>query len=257
MWVRDEWSASESAVRKAAAEAGDESPIVFVFLPRHESDRIRDALASSRRRRGDPSPAGPADRRGPGRAAGDGIAPRPRRGRASSPCSATSSPALASSREAAPSSPPRRRCATRVETAANRSLIRLFPKFAQGDNPNWGKVITKARDGAPDALDRRRPPRRADHAPRMQGSAGRDQPGGHQGQRPPEAVRRAAVRLAEGRRERGRPRPARGREHPRRPGREGSRRPEGAPADPDRQGHALQGGCAAERRRSASPCAGS
>jgi hypothetical protein len=39
-----------------------------------------------------------------------------------------------------------------IETAANRSLIRLFPKFAQGDNSNWGKVITKARDGAPDAL---------------------------------------------------------------------------------------------------------
>jgi hypothetical protein len=39
-----------------------------------------------------------------------------------------------------------------VETAANRSLIRLFPKFDQGDNANWDKVITKARDGAPDAL---------------------------------------------------------------------------------------------------------
>ena len=40
-----------------------------------------------------------------------------------------------------------------VETAANRSLIRLFPKFGAGDNANWGKVVTKARDGAPDALD--------------------------------------------------------------------------------------------------------
>jgi hypothetical protein len=39
-----------------------------------------------------------------------------------------------------------------VETAAGRSLIRLFPKFAAGDNANWGKVVTKARDGAPDAL---------------------------------------------------------------------------------------------------------
>ena len=39
-----------------------------------------------------------------------------------------------------------------VETAANRSLIRLFPKFGAGDNANWGKVVTKARDGAPDAL---------------------------------------------------------------------------------------------------------
>ena len=28
----------------------------------------------------------------------------------------------------------------------------MFPRFSQADNPNWGKVITKARDGAPDAL---------------------------------------------------------------------------------------------------------
>jgi hypothetical protein len=29
----------------------------------------------------------------------------------------------------------------------------LFPKFGVGDNPNWAKVIAKARDGAPDALE--------------------------------------------------------------------------------------------------------
>ena len=51
-----------------------------------------------------------------------------------------------------------------VETAASRSLIRLFPKFAAGDNPNWGKVVTKARDGAPGCARGRGPSRRADHA---------------------------------------------------------------------------------------------
>ena len=77
-----------------------------------------------------------------------------------------------------------------VETAANRSLIRLFPKFAQGDNPNWGKVITKARDGAPDALDAVGHHGEPTTTPGVQGSARRDQPGGHQGRRPPEAFRR-------------------------------------------------------------------
>ena len=42
---------------------------------------------------------------------------------------------------------------TAVDTAAGRALIRLFPKFHVGDNPHWGKVVIKARDGAPDALD--------------------------------------------------------------------------------------------------------
>ena len=256
VWVRDEWSASESAVRKAAAEAGDESPIVFVFLPRHESDRIRGRSRHSRRRRGDPSPAGPADRRGPGRAAGDGIAPRPRRGRRRRPVRRRRRPR---------SRLPGRRHRTHHHVVAAR-LRRdrrqpiahpAVPEVRAGRQPQLGEGHHEGPRWRPRRAHRRRPPRRADHAPRVQGSAGRDQPGGHQGRRPPEAVRRAAVRLAEGRRERGRPRPARGREHPRRPGREGSRRPEGAPANPDRQGHALQGGRTADARRSASPCAGS
>ncbi len=46
VWIRDEWSVSESAVKKAAAEAGEESPIVFVFLPRHEVDQIKETVAS-------------------------------------------------------------------------------------------------------------------------------------------------------------------------------------------------------------------
>ena len=33
-------------MKKAAAEAGDESPIVFVFLPKREADQIKEALAS-------------------------------------------------------------------------------------------------------------------------------------------------------------------------------------------------------------------
>ena len=35
---------------------------------------------------------------------------------------------------------------------ADHALVRLFPKFIAADDPAWSKVITKARDGAPDAL---------------------------------------------------------------------------------------------------------
>ena len=34
------------SVKKSAAEAGDESPIVFVLLPKREADQIKDTLAS-------------------------------------------------------------------------------------------------------------------------------------------------------------------------------------------------------------------
>src|SRR5262249_34835759 len=46
VWIRDEWAASEASTKKSAAEAGDQSPIVFVFLPKHEVDQIKDTLAS-------------------------------------------------------------------------------------------------------------------------------------------------------------------------------------------------------------------
>ena len=151
VWVRDEWLASESSVRKAAAEAGDESPIVFVFLPRHESDRIRDALAT--RVAAEETLHRPVPQTDEGRAARQAMASR--RDRAEEDVVALFGDVVARARvfqgggtELTITSSLR----DSVETAAKRSLIRLFPKFAQGDNPNWGKVITKAREGAPDAL---------------------------------------------------------------------------------------------------------
>jgi hypothetical protein len=150
VWVRDEWSASESAVRTAAAEAGDESPIVFVFLPRHESDRIRDALAS--RVAAEETLHRPVPQTDEGRAARQAMASR--RDRAEEEAVALFGEVVARARVFQGGGTELTTTSLRdsVETAANRSLIRLFPKFAQGDNPNWGKVITKARDGAPDAL---------------------------------------------------------------------------------------------------------
>jgi hypothetical protein len=151
VWVRDEWSASESAVRKAAAEAGDESPIVFVFLPRHESDRIRDALAT--RVAAEEALHRSVPQTDEGRAARQAMVSR--RDRAEEDVVALFGDVVARARvfqgggtELTTGSSLR----DSVETAASRSLIRLFPKFGQGDDPNWGKVITKARAGAPDAL---------------------------------------------------------------------------------------------------------
>ena len=151
VWVRDEWSASESAVRKAAAEAGDESPIVFAFLPRQESDRIRDTLATHVA--AEETLHRPVPQTDGGRAARQAMASR--RDRAEEEVIGLFGDVVARARvfqgggtELTTTSSLR----DSVETAASRSLIRLFPKFAQGDNPNWGKVLTKARDGAPDAL---------------------------------------------------------------------------------------------------------
>ena len=76
---------------------------------------------------------------------------------------ATSSPTLGSSREAAPSSTTST-LRDAVETAANRSLIRLFPKFGAGRQPQLGQGRHQGPRWRARRARRRRPPRRANHA---------------------------------------------------------------------------------------------
>lgn len=150
VWVRDEWSVSESAVQKAAAEAGDESPVVFVFLPRHDPDHIREALAT--RAAAEETLNRPVPQTDEGRAARQAMASR--RDRADEDVVDLFAEVVARARvfQGGGTELTTTNLYDTVQTAAKRSLIRLFPKFHPGDNPNWGKVVTKARDGAPDAL---------------------------------------------------------------------------------------------------------
>ena len=150
VWVRDEWSVSESAVKKAAAEAGDESPVVFVFLPRHDPDRIREALST--RAAAEDTLNRPVPQTDEGRAARQAMVSR--RDRAEEDVVDLFAEVAARARvfQGGGAELTTRNLRDAVQTAANRSLIRLFPKFHQGDNPNWGKVVTKVREGAPDPL---------------------------------------------------------------------------------------------------------
>ena len=45
LWVRDEWLVSEQTVRGDAAGAGEESPVVFIFLPKRKADDLKASLA--------------------------------------------------------------------------------------------------------------------------------------------------------------------------------------------------------------------
>ena len=133
VWFHDEWAVTESTVKRSAAEAGDgESPVVFVLLPKYEVDQIKDTLASyaaaedTLRRPTPQTDEGKAAQRAMRtRLATDDerlislfqdIAARPRVFQGGGAEVTTSSFGRA------------------VETAANRSLVRLFPKFGAGDN---------------------------------------------------------------------------------------------------------------------------
>ena len=152
VWIRDEWSVTESAVKKSAAEAGDESPIVFVFLPKRDVDQIKETLASFTAAQ-DTVQQKPTPQTDEGKAALRAMNTRVASDEEKldglfRDVAAHTRVFQGGGGEVTTSS-----LRDAVETAANRSLIRLFPRFGAADNPNWGKVVTKAREGAPDALD--------------------------------------------------------------------------------------------------------
>lgn len=150
VWIRDEWSVTESAVKKSAAEAGDESPIVFVLLPKHEADQIKDALASYAA--AEDTLRRPTPQTDEGKEAQRAM--KTRLATDDDRLTLLFEDVVARARvfQGGGAEVTTTTLRNAVETAANRSLIRLFPKFGAGDNANWGKVVSKARDGAPDAL---------------------------------------------------------------------------------------------------------
>jgi hypothetical protein len=151
VWIRDEWSVTEATVKRAAAEVGDESPIVFVFLPKREVDLIKETLASFTAAQ-DTLQQRPTPQTDEGKAALRAMKTRVATdeerlvglfqdvvAHARVFQGGGNEITISSLRDA-------------VQTAAERSLIRLFQNFKDADNPNWGKVVIKAREGAPDAL---------------------------------------------------------------------------------------------------------
>lgn len=151
VWIRDEWSFTEASVRKSASEAGDESPIVFVLLPKRNPDDIKAALASHAAAQ-DTVQQKPTPQTDEGRAALRAMATRVATDE--DRLNGLFQDVVAHARvfQGGGAELTMTNLRDAVEAAANRSLIRLFPRFKDADNANWGKVVSQARDGAPDAL---------------------------------------------------------------------------------------------------------
>jgi len=150
VWIRDEWSVSTPTVKKAAAEAGVESPVVFVLLPKHEAEQIKHTLASHAA--AEDTLGRPTPHTDEGKAAERAM--KTRLAMDNDRLSALFADVAARARvfQGGGNELTTGTLRAAVETAAGRSLIRLFPKFGVGDHADWSKVVAKARDGAPDAL---------------------------------------------------------------------------------------------------------
>jgi hypothetical protein len=153
VWIRDEWSVSEATVRTAAARAGEEDPVVHVLLPKQDAETIKDVLSSHAAAQ-ETVHAKPTPQTDEGK---DAL--RAMKGR----IEAEDERLVGLFKEVVQSarvyqgggyevSSSTVSVVDAVTVAARRALDRLFPKFGVADHPDWGKVVTRARDGAPDAL---------------------------------------------------------------------------------------------------------
>ncbi len=151
IWVSDGWSMTEKAVRDALSSAGTDSPLVALFVPKLDSDQLRQRLVEFH-------------------AATETLATR-------------TVPVTEEGREARRAiesiqSTARERLEhqirdllseahvlkggavevagetlrERVESAARDAAERLYPRFGEADYPRWATVLKRAGDGAGDAL---------------------------------------------------------------------------------------------------------
>lgn len=151
VWVRDGWGTTASAMQDEARAAGVDSPVVFVFIPRSEADAIKDALAAQAAAtnvvQGRPTPA--TDE---GAQAQAGITSR---GQSASLRLAALVAGLLDQARVFQGGGNEVTAATLkagVDAAAFASLARLFPRFGEGDDPRWGAVADRVKQGSANPL---------------------------------------------------------------------------------------------------------
>jgi hypothetical protein len=151
VWIRDEWSVSERAIREDAQAAGRESPIVFVFLPRRDPDALRGALAgyaaATATIDGRPAPA-----TAEAIVAKSAMESKQRTERVRLDALIANLINNARVFQGGGNEVVEGNFKASVQRAVDASLVRLFPKFGVVDSANWGTVIKRATEGAPDAL---------------------------------------------------------------------------------------------------------
>lgn len=151
VWVRDGWSIDENSVRADARQAGNQSPTVFVFIPKRSADDLRHYLIDFK------AASATLDKRGvPNTAEGT---------EARSAMETTKQTAEGKIRELLQEAFSGARVfqgggneilgtdlqVMTLESATN-ALQRLYPQFHIADHAGWENVLKKAQNGAPDAL---------------------------------------------------------------------------------------------------------
>ena len=151
IWIRDGWNIDETSVIAEARQAGNESPTVFVFIPKRSADDLRHHLMEFK------AAKATLDKRG--------VPNTPEGSEARSAMETTKQSAESKIRELLDESFSGARVfqgggneilgetlPAMLMEAANNALLRMYPQFNTADHAGWSKVYEKAQKGAPDAL---------------------------------------------------------------------------------------------------------
>lgn len=147
IWIRDGWSCAEKDVLDSARAAGNDSPVLFAFIPRQSADDLRrfvveaDATQQTIDVKGSPTTAEGQEARQSmdsrrARALGD-------RDRLVREIIANAKLFQGGGSEILLAS-----LDERIRAASEASLVRLFPRFKEADSAAWEAVIKRAREGA-------------------------------------------------------------------------------------------------------------
>ncbi len=151
VWVRDGWSIDENSVRADARQAGNNSPTIYVFIPKRSADDLRHHLIDCK------AAAATLEKRG--------ATTSPEGTEAKAAMETTKQTAEAKIKELLGDAFLGARVFQgggteivgndlqgMISEAADKSLQRLYPQFGIADHEGWARAYANAKKGAPDAL---------------------------------------------------------------------------------------------------------
>jgi len=151
VWVRNGWEIDENSVRADARQAGNQSPAIFLFIPKRSADDLRHhlidykAATATLDKRGVPNSAEGTEAR---------AAMETTKQTAEGKIKELLGEAFSGGRvfQGGGNEIVGNALQDMVLEAAKNALQRLYPQFHLADHSGWDKVYTRAKQGSPDAL---------------------------------------------------------------------------------------------------------
>lgn len=152
VWVRNGWDLTDKQFSDLATGAGTDSPVVFVYLPKHEADALKQAQGEFEAARETlDTRARPTTNEGLAAQSAMESTARLARDRADGLLRDILS--AASVAQAGGTRIDETDLARSIQAAVGRSLDRLFPRFGEADDAAWGTAFSRAQQGNADCLE--------------------------------------------------------------------------------------------------------